>query len=74
MFQNASLQPQYDEQLQFVNPITGRPVAGYAYRVIFEDGTMFEGTTCDEGKTKRMTTVQESHIAALKVENNRESV
>ena len=52
---NTAPTPKYDEQIQFLGP-TGKPLAGLAYALNLEDGSLVRGVSDDAGRTRRVAT------------------
>lgn len=51
----------YDEQIRFVNA-KGAPLAGVNYRLEMDDGSVVEGETDDDGRSRRIETDQPSKV------------
>ena len=51
----------YDEQIRFVNA-KGTPLAGVNYRLEMDDGSVVEGETDDDGRSRRIETDQPSKV------------
>lgn len=52
----------FDEEIQFLDPITGNPVSGLAYQIHFSDGTVLKGESCSQGLTPRATTTMPASV------------
>jgi uncharacterized Zn-binding protein involved in type VI secretion len=52
----------FDEQVQLIDPSSGKAIADYPYLAIAQDGSRFFGRTDAQGNTQRFSTAQEGHL------------
>jgi uncharacterized Zn-binding protein involved in type VI secretion len=60
----------YDEQIRFVNA-KGAPLAGVNYRLEMDDGSVVEGETDDDGRSRRIETDQPSKVLKATLSSSR---
>jgi type VI secretion system secreted protein VgrG len=55
----------FDEQIRAVNESTGEPIVGLPYKLTTASGDVYYGSTDDDGKTLRVTTVAAEKIEVI---------
>ncbi|WP_133490763.1 PAAR domain-containing protein [Alcanivorax sp. 24] len=60
----------YDEQIRFVNA-KGAPLAGVSYRLEMDDGSVVEGETDDDGRSRRVETDQPRKVVKATLSSSR---
>jgi type VI secretion system secreted protein VgrG len=55
----------YDEQFRAMDKVSGRPVVGLPYQILFPDGSTTEGVTDEDGKTQRVKTLDSAKLKII---------